>query len=131
MRGSKGQKPHYLVQLITAEKGKPVSKIRLAGNWLVDFGFTRGAVAAVSAEFGVITFKLRGKGMENYPELVKHARKNKTQLAQARKSGYTHCMEVSGVLTEKAGFSPDDVFAAFCEQGVIHVKKLIIEETET
>lgn len=108
---------------------KPILGIRLAGEWLLEFGFAPNSLISSTSVPGYIYFKLHDDNdVENYMELVNYSRKNKASLLKVCESSYqakpSPYIKTAGSCLDKAGFAIDDVLLASCGHGLITLQKL-------
>ena len=110
--------------------GYSLSKLRLTGQWLADFGFVPDALLTAAMLDGVAVFELQNEGIEKYSDLVRYARQNRIKLIQVK----TRCgrgkppkiypyIEVLGSWLAQAGFETGEKLMAVCEQGKIKLQK--------
>ena len=101
-------------------------RVFFSGTWLTELGFVQDALATISSEPGIMTFKLQDNDVE-YRALVKYARKNRMQLLQVKKMS-DPAIEVEGMCVEKSGFEVDDICSVHYEHGLIRLEKLDAEQ---
>jgi len=107
--------------------GAPITKIRLTGEWLTQFGFVPDALLTAAFEEGAAAFELKDEGIDKYSALVRYARENKLKLLQVKtapgRNGLFPYIMLTGSCLDKAGFSPGDELLATCEKGLIKLQK--------
>jgi hypothetical protein len=113
--------------------GNTISKLRLFGEWLKEFGFMPDMPINAGIENGTITFRLADACIEKYSELVRFARENKMKLLEvktvpARGKLFPYIM-LTGTFLDKSGFKEGDALIAFCEHGYIKLQKLDFTDT--
>jgi len=103
----------------------PGPTLRVSTIRLVQFGFVADAVVTASAEPGIVTFTLCEDGLENYKELVRLARRDKTKLVQVLRKHRQRIMELTGALVIRAGFQPGDALDLSASTGLIQIRRLL------
>jgi len=128
----------YEYGTITARKLPPADKyyvvdtqnhgayIRLNGGWLNDAGFPPDSIAVVSSTKNGITFSAWNGKHDEYPELVKHARKNKYRILQTRLSQKITFMELFSDVLDKVGLKTGDIAGICYEYGKITLFKPVL-----
>jgi hypothetical protein len=111
-------------KVMPAAAARKKEDLRLSGSWLASNGFVPDSVVTVASEPGSIVIKLYENGVENYVGLVKYARQNKLKILQVRKGVRNRFIDVAGSCLNKAGFSPDELFLASYDYGVIKLQRL-------
>ena len=119
--------PVHMTQRRDRRTGYAAPNLRVAGEWLADFGFSPGAVMTVSIESGSVILKLCEDGIEKYADLVRYARQNKMKIARV-KSAYVKgkpysFIEMSGLYMARAGFETGETLFAYPEMGLIKLQK--------
>ena len=102
--------------------GSIVTRLRLAGAWLSDYGFGPDSLLTAHAEGSSVVFRLRDEALEKYSSLVRYARQNRMKLLQVREK-QTLYIEASGAWLEQIGFQIGDTLIAYPEQGLIKLQK--------
>jgi len=97
--------------------------VRISTCRLVELGFEADAVVSVSAEPASLTFALCENGVERYRELVRLARRNKTQLIQVRRIRKWLSMEITGALVNRAGFKQGEALSISVSHGLIQLQR--------
>ena len=115
-----------------ADRRRP--RIRLAGLWLAEIGFTADSLVTASYDRGSINLKLQGQGMETYSRLISQIRKDKSGLIQVRSLLHnkkrTPHLEVKGFWLERFGFTIGGVIAVRQEYGFIQIRLLDLSKLE-
>lgn len=132
----------YEYGTITARKLPPADKyyvvdtqnhsayLRLNGGWLVDAGFPPNTIAIVAPTHNGITFTAWNGKHDEYPELVKHARKHKCQIIQIRECQAITFMELFADVLDKVGLKNGDIAGICCEHGKMTLFKPVLTTTE-
>jgi|GEM_PF-6640391 len=98
--------------------------LRLNGGWMDDAGFPPETIVTAAPSGNCITFDAWNGKVDEYPALVKFARKNKLQVLQTR----TCLQNITFInlykeLLDKAGFADGDVAGIRCGRGQITMFK--------
>ena len=109
------------------QTGMLVPKIRLAGYWLHDFGFTIDKLVTVAVDDGIILQLMENK---DYKEVVRFAYKNNMKLLQIRKEEHNRgepraCIDIFGSIIKRAELCTGDLLTKDCSFGQIKLQKLL------
>jgi hypothetical protein len=119
-----------LARLTYRRTGHELAKLRLAGEWLADFGFVPDALLTGAVIDGSVVFELHDDGIEKYSGLVRHARQNGLKVIQVKtlrghgKVPRTYpYIEVLGSWLDNVDFEIGEKVLAVCEKGLIKLQK--------
>ena len=116
------------VKISSGVKRRP--RIRIAGFWLKNFGFTDGTLVTGEFEEGRAILRAVGSGVETYSKFIGAIRKNGGQITQVKDSilnkKMTPHFEMTGLWLTRYGFNIGDVIVIYCHHGLIEVIRLDI-----
>ena len=101
------------------------SYLRLNGGWLNETGFPPDTITIIEKAHGEneIIFSAWHGNRDEYPELVKQARKHKQQIMQTRQGDSITFIELFADVLNKVGLKNGDVAGIRCGQGKITLFK--------
>lgn len=115
------------------QKRRP--RIRLAGFWLEELGFTADCLATVEYTKGQISIKRQGVGIDIYNQVVKSIRISQTGLLQVKTEVHnqkrTAHLEVKGFWLEELGFQIGSVIVVQYTYGLIKIRLLDLDKLTT
>jgi hypothetical protein len=115
------------------QKRRP--RIRLAGFWLEEIGFTADCLATVEYAKGQIIIKRQGVGINTYNQVVKSIRTSKAKLLQVKAGLHnkkrTAHLEVKGFWLEELGFQIGSVIVVQYTYGLIKIRLLDLDKLTT
>lgn len=115
------------------QKRRP--RIRLAGFWLEELGFTADCLATVEYAKGQIAIKRQGSGIDTYNQVVKSIRTSQTRLLQVKTEVHnkkrTAHLEVKGFWLEEWGFQIGSVILVQYTYGLIKIRLLDLDKLTT
>jgi hypothetical protein len=115
------------------QKRRP--RIRLAGFWLEELGFTADCLATVESEEGQIIIRRQGTGLDTYKNIVKQVRTSQTGLLQVKAEVHnkkrTPHLEVKGFWLEELGFHIGSIIVIQATYGLIKILLLNLDELTT
>lgn len=120
---------NHKVMVVGSEKassdGRRKPRIRFAGYWLNDMGFSPDSLVMATYNQEVIDLKVVGYGPDAYKSIVKQVRTNRAALLQVREEIHnkkkTPHLEVKGVWLENLGFKIGSLIVTRIDYGHIQI----------